>query len=574
MIDRELFDLWRERAVEDNDLQLELAEVANNSSEITDRFYRNLDFGTGGLRGVIGAGTNRMNIYTVRRATQGFAEYINSISTSTKQPSVAIGYDSRINSEKFAKETAGVFAGNGIRAYIYEKLAPVPMISFAVRELGCSAGIMITASHNPSKYNGYKAYDPDGCQLGLDASRELLKFIDKVDMFDGVKRVEFEDGLSSGMISYIDDSVSDGYYKNVLSQSPNPGVCKNAGLRVIYTPLNGAGNIPVRGVLAKIGVDDVQIVTEQELPDGHFPTAPYPNPEIRESFVLALKYAENSAPDLLLATDPDCDRVGIAVRDGSEYRLMTGNEVGVLLINYILSQRQANGTLPDNPVVIKTIVSTGLAAFVAKDYGCEIWDVLTGFKFIGEQIALLEQKGESERFIFGFEESYGYLAGDYVRDKDAVVASMLICEMAGYYKKQGKTLLHVMEELYTKYDVHLHTQTSFVCEGLQGMQRMSEIMRKLRVCVPKTIAGLAVVGVSDYNKSLSVDLCTGEQTAINLPKSDVVAYCLNGGASVIIRPSGTEPKIKLYINAREQSHQTAKQLNDAIKADMTNFMGC
>ena len=570
MIDRQLYDLWRERAVEDDDLQLELAQVENDAGEITERFYRTLDFGTGGLRGVIGAGTNRMNIYTVRRATQGFAEYINSV--SSKQPGVAIGYDSRINSEKFARETAGVFAGNGIRAYIYRELAPVPMVSFAVRRLGCSAGIMITASHNPSKYNGYKAYGSDGCQLGLDASRELLGFIDRVDMFDGVKRVGFEDGLRSGLISYIDPGVTEDYYKNVLAQSPNPGVCKGAGLRVVYTPLNGAGNRPVRDILSKIGVDDVRIVTEQELPDGNFPTAPYPNPEIRESFVLALKYAEDSAPDLLLATDPDCDRVGIAVRDGSEYRLMTGNEVGVLITHYILSQRRAKGDLPDNPIMIKTIVSTGLAALVAKDYGCETLDVLTGFKFIGEQIALLEQKGESGRFVFGFEESYGYLAGDYVRDKDAVVASMLICEMAGYYKKQGKTLLHVMEELYKKYGVHLHTQTSFVCEGLSGMQCMREIMRELR-SVPKIIAGLAVVGVADYDQSVSVDLRTGRKTPIELPRADVVAYYLEGGASVVIRPSGTEPKIKLYINAREQSHETAKQLNDAIKADMTNLMG-
>ena len=414
----EKYTLWRERALDDPDLTAELAEIENDEEQIRDRFYRELEFGTGGLRGVLGAGDNRMNVYTVRRATQGLADYLNA---RYDRAAVAISYDSRIKSDRFAREAACVLAANGIAVHLFGELNPTPVLSFAVRELGCQAGIMVTASHNPAKYNGYKCYGPDG------------------------------------RITMIPDSLVEDFLRNVLSRQVNPGVCAETPLKVVYTPLNGTGNKPVREVLRRIGVSSVTVVPEQEKPDGRFPTAPYPNPEIREAFGCALKLAEREEPDLLLATDPDCDRVGIAVRNGGDYTLMTGNEVGCLLLNYILSCRAAKGDLPEEPVVVKTIVTTDLATRIGEKYGCRMVEVLTGFKYIGEQIGLLEKAGHPERYIFGFEESYGYLSGTYVRDKDAVVASMLICEMAAYYRKQGKNLLQVLEELYAEYGVFRHS---------------------------------------------------------------------------------------------------------------------
>ncbi|MDR0904095.1 MAG: phospho-sugar mutase, partial [Ruminococcus sp.] len=420
-----LYTLWKEKAADDPDLQKELTEIKDDTDGISDRFYRNLEFGTGGLRGVIGAGTNRMNIYTVRQTTQGFAEYVKE--AFPKSPSVAISYDSRNKSELFARESARVLAGNGIKVHLYRELMPTPMLSFAVRELSCSAGIMITASHNPAKYNGYKVYGSDGCQLTLDAAEIVLAKIAKTDMFDGVKLADFSGAVSKGDINYISDEVCEHYYECVKKQSIHPDICKDSGLKIVYTPLNGTGNKPVRTILSRIGIASVTVVPEQEYPDGNFTTCPFPNPEIKEALAKGLELCKKVSPDLLLATDPDCDRVGIAVPGDAGYVLFSGNEVGAMLLEYICAERTKLGTMPEDPIVVKTIVTTDLVKAIANEYGAKVIDVLTGFKFIGEQIGFLESQGEADRYVFGFEESYGYLAGSYVRDKDAVVASMLIC---------------------------------------------------------------------------------------------------------------------------------------------------
>jgi len=432
---------------------------------------------------------------------------------------------------------------------------------------------MITASHNPSKYNGYKAYGSDGCQLGLKESMAALKYIGQTDLFDGVKRIDFDEGLACGTIRYIDDSIPEQYLAYTQALAVHPDACAGSGLKVIYTPLNGSGNLPVREIFRRIGLSDVFVVPEQELPDGNFPTAPYPNPEIRESFTLALQYAQKQQPDLLLATDPDCDRVGIAVRHQGDYVLMTGNQVGSLLTDYVLAGRKASGSLPPNPVVVKTVVTSDMIHTIADKYGAGVVEVLTGFKFIGGQIRLLEEKGEADRYVFGFEESYGYLAGTRVRDKDGVLASMLICEMAAFYKKQGQTLVDVMNALYAEHGLYLHTQISFVCEGISGMQQMKDIMQGLREHPPEEIAGLKVTALADYDRSVRLDFITQKTEKITLPKSNVLGYFLDGGASVLIRPSGTEPKIKLYINAIAPDETAAQQLSDQLKADMTGLMG-
>lgn len=541
----EKYRLWCEKAVGDPDLVKELKDMKDNEELISECFYKDLEFGTGGLRGVIGAGTNRLNIYTVGKATQGLAAYVNSVTENGK---VAIAYDSRIKSDVFAKAAASILAANGIKAYIYRELMPTPMLSYAVRHLGCDAGIVLTASHNPAKYNGYKAYGPDGCQLGLEAAEYVLSIMNKVDIFDEVKTVDFDTALTEGKIEYIGDDVIDAYLNCVKAQR----VALNtdlSDLNVIYTPLHGSGNKPVRAILDRIGIKNVTVVPEQELPDGNFPTAPYPNPEIRQAFECALALAEKVKPDLLLATDPDCDRVGIAMPVDGEYRLFTGNEVGALLLNYILECRTASGTLPKDAVAVKTIVTTELAQKVADNYGINLVNVLTGFKFIGEQIGLLEEKGEEDRYIFGFEESYGYLAGSYVRDKDAVVASMLICEMTAYYKSLGRTLMDVLNDLYDKYGCYLCSQKSFTCEGQSGMQRIMDIMQSLRASDRRDIDGMEIAKMTDYEESYSLNVKTGEKSVIDLPKSNVISYDLTDGSSLIVRPSGTEPKIKLYLSA-------------------------
>ena len=569
---KELYKLWCDSAVDDSDLQRELEDIKNDDEAINDRFYRELEFGTGGLRGVIGAGTNRMNIYTVRRATQGFADYINEAFSS---PSVAVSYDSRIKSDIFAKAAAGVFAANGIKVYIYKELMPTPALSFAVRELGCSAGVMITASHNPSKYNGYKAYGSDGCQLNLESAEAVIKKVNSLDIFRDVKNVSFEEAVNNKMVEYISDDVTNEYYKNVLSQGINTSLVADSGIKVVYTPLNGTGNKPVRKILDMIGIKDVTVVPEQELPDGNFTTCPYPNPEIREALELGLKLCESVKPDLLLATDPDCDRVGIAVPDeNGSYVLFSGNEVGAMLLEYICSQRSENGTIPPDPVTVKTIVTTDIVKKIAEKYGVRVIEVLTGFKFIGEQIGILEKNNEENRFIFGYEESYGYLAGTYVRDKDAVIASMLICEMTAYYRTQGISLIQARENMYREYGVFAHTQHSFTFEGASGMKKMDDIMTSLRNNIPDKISGYKVEGFDDYQTRISKNILTGGTSNIDLPESNVLAFRLSDGAGVIIRPSGTEPKIKAYYTTTGKTEAEAYEYNKKLDYDFTKLIGC
>lgn len=568
MSEMELYSLWCKNAVDDSDLQNELKSIENDQPAIRDRFYRDLEFGTGGLRGVIGAGTNRLNIYTIRRATQGLANYVKQ---EYNGGSVAISYDSRIKSDVFAKAAAEVLAANGIKVYIYKELMPTPMLSFAVRKLKCQAGIMVTASHNPTKYNGYKAYGDDGCQITLKGAEIILNEINSLDMFKDVKISDFNTELEKGNIEYISQEVIDAYYDCVLAEGINTDLCASSGLKVVYTPLNGTGNKPVRNILKRIGITDVTLVEEQENPDGNFPTCPYPNPEIREALELGLKKCKEVKPDLLLATDPDCDRVGIAVPDGDDYVLFTGNEVGALLFEYICKQRIAKGTMPENPIVVKTIVTTNIINAIAEEYGVEVIDVLTGFKFIGEQIGFLEEKGEENRYIFGFEESYGYLSGGYVRDKDAVNASMLICEMASYYRTQGISLLQARENLYNKYGVYYHTLHSFTFEGESGMIKMNDIMNQLRQNPPSEVAGYKVLKASDYKLSITKDLTNGTESEITLPKSNVLAFELEDNLKVVVRPSGTEPKIKTYYTAKAPTFDDAKAVESKLAGDFGKF---
>ena len=564
----ELYQLWLEKAVFDPDLKAELEKVKGNEEEISDRFYRELEFGTGGLRGVIGAGTNRMNVYTVNKATQGLADYIKKHGGK----SVAISYDSRIKSDYFAKSAASVFAGNGIKVSIYSELMPTPMLSWAVRYLKCDAGVMVTASHNPAKYNGYKVYGSDGCQVTIEAADEILGYINSTDVFEGVKTADYDESVKNGMISYIGQDVIDAYMAEVRKQSLNPELCASAGLKVVYTPLNGTGNKPVRRILKEIGIKDVVIVPEQENPDGNFTTCPYPNPEIREALEVGLKLCQKEKPDLLLATDPDCDRVGIAVPDGDNYALFSGNEVGAMLLEYVASQRKEKGRMPQNPLAVKTIVTTDITAKIAEKYGVELVEVLTGFKFIGEQIGFLEKKGQQDRYIFGFEESYGYLAGGYVRDKDAVVASMLICEMAAYYRAKGKSLIQVRREMYEEYGFYCNKLDTFTFEGASGMQKMSDIMDKMRTDYPKAVAGFKVIGFADYEASEKTDLATGAKEKITLPKSNVISLYLEGGNKAIIRPSGTEPKLKVYYTAVAKTMEEAEALQQKMSAEFKGLV--
>ena len=525
---------WKAFKLEDSDLSKELESIVDKEDEIKDRFAEALKFGTAGLRGVLGAGTNRMNIYVVRQATQGLANWVK---TQGGNQLVAISYDSRIKSDVFAKAAACVLAANGIRVRIYDALMPVPALSFATRYYGANAGIMVTASHNPAKYNGYKAYGPDGCQMTDEAADVVYTEIQNTDILTGAKTMSFEDGLARGLIAYVGDDCKEALYNAIKSRAVRPGLCKTAGLKLVYSPLNGAGLVPVTRILHDIGIDDITIVPEQQYPDGNFPTCPYPNPEIFEALRLGLELAKSSGADLMLATDPDADRVGIAIRcpDGS-YELVSGNEVGVLLLDYICAGRIENGTMPQNAVAVKSLVSTPLADAVAANYGVEMRNVLTGFKWIGDQIARLEQADEVERFIFGFEESYGYLAGSYVRDKDAIIGSMLICEMAAYYRSIGSSIKERLEAIYAKYGRYLNKVDSFEFPGLSGMDKMAGIMNTLRTTPPAAIGSYAVTTVIDYKHPAQ----TG------LPAANVLIYELEGGASVIVRPSGTEPKIKTY----------------------------
>ena len=545
---------WAAAELEDPALARELKEIAGDDEQIKDRFAVALKFGTAGLRGVLGAGTNRMNIYVVRQATQGLANWVK---TQGGSQSVAISYDSRINSDVFAKTAACVLAANGIHVRIYDALMPVPALSFATRYYKANAGIMITASHNPAKYNGYKAYGPDGCQMTDDAAAIVYAEIQKTDVLTGAKRIPFEEGLSSGMIQYVGEDCKEALYDAIKARSVRPGLCKTAGLKLVYSPLNGSGLVPVTRVLHDIGIDDITIVPEQQYPDGRFPTCPYPNPEIFEALKLGLELAEKNGADLMLATDPDADRVGIAIRcpDGS-YELVSGNEVGVLLLDYICQGRIEKGTMPANPVAVKSIVSTPLADAVAKSYGVEMRNVLTGFKWIGDQIARLEAAGQVDRFIFGFEESYGYLAGPYVRDKAAIIGSMLICEMAAYYRSIGSSIKERLEEIYAKFGRYLNKVDSFEFPGLSGMEKMAGIMDGLRKNPPAEIGGYKVASVTDYQDT--------EKTG--LPKANVLIYALEGGATVVVRPSGTEPKIKTYFTTLGKDLAQAQAQKDRLAA--------
>lgn len=564
-----LYALWKEKAVLDKDLIDELNDIEGKENEIEDRFYQSLTFGTAGLRGIIGAGTNRMNVYTVNQATQGLATFLLS---EYENPSVAIAYDSRIKSDLFAKSAAGVLAANGIKVYIYKELVPTPMLSFAVRKLKCKSGIIITASHNPAEYNGYKCYDPKGYQMTDEAAEKTYGFIQKTDMFSDVRTMDFDEGVEKGLIEYIADEVYEDFYKCVESCCLSPEECRNSGLKLIYTPLNGTGNKPVRRVLSDIGIKDVRIVKEQENPDGNFPTCPYPNPEIRQVFECGLEMAKEEPCDLLLATDPDCDRVGVAVNAGDEYKLMTGNEVGVLLAEYLLSRRKELSLLPKNPVVVKSFVTTSLVDAVARKYGAEVKSLLTGFKYIGEYITMLEAKGEADRFIVGMEESYGYLSGIHARDKDAVVACALICEMAAYYKSKGKSLYEVMEDIYAEHGMYLNALDNYAFKGSSGMVKMGEIMDNLRNCPPQTIAGMKVTGISDFKKSEKLDVVTGVKSVIDLPSSNVLYFELENSCGVIVRPSGTEPKIKIYYTACAKTREEAQEIKNIMSAEMKKYM--
>lgn len=564
-----LYNEWLEKATGDPDLKAELESIKGNDDEILDRFYRSLEFGTAGLRGVIGAGTNRMNIYTVGRATQGLADYLNA---NYDNPSVAIGYDSRIKSDLFSKEAASVLAANGVKVYIYDELEPTPCLSYAIRYYHTQSGIIITASHNPANYNGYKCYNPNGYQMTDEEAAEAYEYIQKVDYFTGIKKVDFDDAVNAGKIEFIGEKVINSFLDEVQKQCINPEIVKNADLKVIYTPLNGTGNKPVRAILDRIGVKSVYVVPEQEYPDGNFPTCPFPNPEIKQVFEIGLEMNRKIGADILLATDPDCDRVGIAVPDKTgELVLMSGNEVGAMLLNYILSQRLEKGTLPKSAIAVKSFVSTDLAEVIAKKYNCTFKNLLTGFKYIGELITNLEKEGRASDFVMGFEESYGYLAGTHARDKDAVVASMLICEMAAYYKTKNMNLVDVMNSLYDKFGYYCNEVKSYTFEGAQGMEKMAQIMDTLRQNPPKTIGDFIVTAVSDY-KTSKITFTDGKEEKIELPKSNVLAFALENGNKVIVRPSGTEPKIKAYLTAIGNDKESASKIAKTLESAADEFM--
>ncbi len=545
---------WLSANLIDFDLHAELASIENDEEAIKERFAVSLKFGTAGLRGTLGAGTNRMNIWVVRQATQGVADWVK---TQGGTQTVAISYDSRLKGWTFAKDAAAVLAANGINVRLYDELMPVPALSFATRYYHCNAGIMITASHNPAKYNGFKAYGPDGCQMTDDAAAIVYDQIQKTDVLTGAKYISFAEGVEKGLIQFVGDDCKEALYQATEARQVRPGLCKTAGLKLVYSPLNGTGLVPVTRVLSDIGITDITIVPEQEYPNGYFTTCSYPNPEIYEALEKGLELAKKVGADLMLATDPDADRVGIAMKcpDGS-YELVSGNEMGVLLLDYICAGRIEKGTMPKNPVAVKSIVSTPLADLVAKHYGVELRHTLTGFKWIGDQIAQLEANGEEERFIFGFEESYGYLAGSYVRDKDAVVGSMLICEMAAYYRSIGSSIKQRLEEIYAQYGRFLNQVDSYEFAGLSGMDKMAGIMNTLRTNPPVEFAGRKVVSVTDYNKP--------EETG--LPKANVLIFGLEDGATVVVRPSGTEPKIKTYFTTLGKDLAEAQKEKDELAA--------
>ena len=551
---------WLEADLIDFDLKKELRDIEGDDDAIKERFAAALQFGTAGLRGTLGAGTNRMNIWVVRQATQGIADWVKGEGGTQ---TVAISYDSRLKGWNFARDAAGVLAANGIHVRIYDELMPVPALSFATRYYNCNAGIMVTASHNPAKYNGYKAYGPDGCQMTDDAAAVVYAAIQKTDILTGAKYMSFAEGVEKGLIQFVGDDCKDALYAAIEARQVRPGLCRTAGLKLVYSPLNGTGLVPVTRVLKDIGIEDITIVPEQEYPNGYFTTCSYPNPEIFAALEKGLELAKETGADLMLATDPDADRVGIAMKcpDGS-YELVSGNEMGVLLLDYICAGRIEKGTMPEKPVAVKSIVSTPLANLVAEHYGVELRETLTGFKWIGDQIAQLEADGEVDRFIFGFEESYGYLAGPYVRDKDAIIGSMLICEMAAYYRSIGSSIKQHLEELYAQYGRYLNKVDSFEFPGLSGMDKMAKMMESLRKNPPADFAGDAVVSVTDYEKP--------EETG--LPKANVLIYKLDDGSTVVVRPSGTEPKIKTYFTTKGKDLAEAEAEKEKLAAAVKPYL--
>lgn len=554
------YERWCEKAKGDNDVINELNLIANDDAKIEDAFYRDLAFGTGGLRGVIGAGTNRMNIHTVAKASQGLANYVVKNFPENKRR-IAVSYDSRIKSDLFSEVASAVFAANGIKVYIYTELMPTPCLSYAVRALDCASGIMITASHNPSKYNGYKVYGADGCQITTEAAETILAEIQKLDIFDDVKTGDFNEYVKSGLIEYISENVYTGFVEQVKQQSmltEKDNIDKNVA--IVYSPLNGAGLKPVLRTLKESGYTNITVVKEQEQPDGNFTTCPFPNPEIKEAMNLGIEYAKKHNADLLLATDPDCDRVGIAVKtENGEYKLLSGNETGMLLLDYICSRRIANGTMPNDPVFIKTIVTIDMAERIALKYGVRTINVLTGFKFIGEQIGFLEKQGKEDSYVFGMEESYGYLSGGYVRDKDAVDGAFLICEMFAYYKTQGFSLIEKLEELYKEYGYCLNTLHFYEFDGSAGFAKMQSIMKDFRGSI-SDFGGKKIVKVLDYAPGLD-----------GLPKSDVIKFLLEDNCSVVVRPSGTEPKLKTYISVSAETMADAENLEEKIVDDLNKY---
>ncbi len=542
---------------DDEEIQRELREMSGKGELIEDAFFRHLEFGTGGLRGIIGAGCNRMNVYTVSRASLGLAKYV---LENGFRKSIAIGYDTRIKSREFSKIAATVFANSGIKAYLYSTPYPTPMLSYAVRELSCGAGVMITASHNPKEYNGYKVYGSDGCQITDDAAKKILGKINEADYFDMPVAKPFSKCLDDGMIEYLPEGIMDSFLSCVSDCSKLYGDAADKSVRVVYTPLNGAGYLPVLKILEKNAYKNVTVVTEQASPDGRFSTCPYPNPEIPEALTLGLGYAERTGADILLATDPDCDRVGVAVNNSNGYKILTGNEVGLLLLNYIASQGAKHGKLPHKPIAVKTVVTSELAGAIAEKYGIEVVDVLTGFKYIGETVGELEKREEKERFIFGFEESCGYLAAPYVRDKDGVFASFLAVEMAAFYKAQGKAVSEVLESLYREFGYEKSSLYSYTFSGAGGADKMKSIMAKFRR-TGADFAGISVRYTEDYSEGIK-----------GLPKSNVIKFFLDGKNTVTLRPSGTEPKLKMYISVRAEDAESAERVTQKIKSAAKNFI--
>ena len=571
---KEEYSLWLSSAATDEQTKSELQSIADDEKEIEERFYKNLEFGTGGLRGILGAGINRMNVYTVRKATQGLADYISALGDAAKAKGVAISYDSRHFSDVFARETASVLAANGIKAYLSNRLRPVPELSFAVRHFGCVAGVMVTASHNPPKYNGYKVYGGDGGQMPPEVADKVAGIMDSLNIFADVKTTDFNNAVNDGLIVTFGDEFDDVYLAKVLEQRLNPEAAQVVGdkFKIVYTPIHGSGNIPVRRALDMAGYKNVIVIKEQEMPDGSFPTVKSPNPEYKEAFTIAIEKAKEENADFIIGTDPDCDRVGVVVRNNEgEYIALTGNMVGALLTDYILGSMKTDGTLPENGVVIKTIVTSYMADTICKSYGVEVINTLTGFKFIGEKIKEFEDNGNYRTFLFGFEESYGYLKGTYARDKDGVVASMLIAEMAAWYRIKGMSLYEGLCELYKKYGTFKESHLSLTYEGMAGAEKIKNIMAAIRKNPPKETAGLKVKYFNDYSCSVKADLSTGATYEITLPKSNVLLFELENDCWWAARPSGTEPKIKFYFGAKGETADIAEHRLAAIKASVTEM---